>query len=464
MKTHTVYKITACFFAGLLILLTTACATSDIAQKADNSGFEYYELKNGIPLIVKQNTASSILSLQITVKGGSALMTPEESGLEGSLFSMMTMGSENYDYASVQQILYEKQAGFYSGADKLGSALGLVTIDYYFDDLLPLLIDGFLHPAFGEEEYTTLMTSIAQSLQAKQEDPYTLLFETIAKTRYKNHPYETDTSATPESYENITIPAMQAHLNLVLNAERIAVIAVGNFDGKDLVKKLNATLGELPSAPFDVPLIPPASEGGEPIVLGVEAAKGSGYLASTVPAPLPGTPDEIAAHLAAQIYREILFNLVREQYGATYSIGTSYVSSKAPYIVVNAYKVSDSENIVSRINEAQSLMTEGKIISGKNDETGEYEYTTIEERLEGFKNALINSQFYSSQTNAAIAGKIQGGLLMFDDAENYLEFTDRVHAVTAADIQRVFNTYWLSDEKQWFAVTGPGEEDLLKFE
>ncbi|MFI3258070.1 MAG: pitrilysin family protein, partial [Spirochaetales bacterium] len=441
------------------LLFTLSCASFNTDYNSDNE-FEYYELDNGIPLIVKKNTASQILSLQINVQGGVALMQPQDSGLESALFEMMTMGSKNYSYQNLKEILYNTQSSFYAGSNQLGSTLGLTVIDYYFDDLLPVFIDGFLNPAFTQEEYTTLMTVTAQSLQYQQQDPNTLLRQTVRDTRYKGQPYETQATVTAESFPNITTEAMQNHLPLMHNAERITIVAVGDFDVNHLYEELNNTIGQLSAQAFDMPTIPPATQGGNPIVIGLEAAKGSGYVASTVPAPLPGTQDEIAARIAASMYSELLFNLVREQYGVTYSIGSSYAYSKAPYIMTVAYKVSDLQNIVQRIDEAQDYMAQGTLISGKNEITGDYEFSAIEERLEGYKNTLINSQFYSAQTNAAVSANIISSLLMFGNPEEYLNFTDRVHAVSADDVQRVFNTYWLSDEKQWFAVTGIGEENL----
>lgn len=464
MKINKVLKVAIYLFAMGFVFLAVACATTRDSEKISDSGFEYYELKNGIPLIIKTNVASNMVALQISVAGGPALMIPKQSGLEESLFKMMAMGSENYDYQTVQQTLYEKVAQFSSTANTLGSTLSITTIDYYFEDLLPIFIDGFLHPAFGEAEFTTLMAGVAQSLSRKQEDPDTLLLDTIKKTRYKNHPYETDTSVILESYNSITIDAMKEHLTAVLNAERIALIAVGNFDGKDLVQKLNSTLGELPSSPFDTPAIPLANHGGAPIIQKVDGAKGTGYVAYSTPAPLSGTTDEMAVQLATMIYNEILFNLVREQYGATYSIASAYRYSKAPYILMRAYKVSDLKNIKMRIEEAEAFMAEGKIVSGKNAQTGEFEFSTIDERLEGYKNTFINQQFYAAQTNSAIASKIREGLLLYENPESYLEITEKIHAVTADDIIRAFNTYFMSDKKQWFAVVGPDEEILLNLD
>ncbi len=440
---------------AILSIFILSCASLPTKSK---SSFEYYELANGIPLILNKNDSNQIVSLQISVKGGTSLLSSEYSGLEGSLFQMMTLGSKNFPYEEIQKTLYKTQGSIYASSNQLGSILGLVSIDYYFEELLSIFLDGFLNPSFESQEYTTLMTSISQSLQYRREDPNTLLTESITEERYKNHPYETSSNVTVDSLSNITIENMKAHLDEVHDASKIAIIAVGNFNGSDLVRKLNTTLGLIESEENIYPIIPPATIGGETKLIELESAQGSGYVAYTVPGPNPGTKDEIAVRIAADIFSEILFNLVREHYGATYSIGSSYTYSKAPYITTRAFKVSDLEHISSYINEAEKLMYSNNLISGKDDRTGEFIYDTIEDRLEGYKNTLINSQFYSSQTNASISNQIVSSLLMFENAETYLNFTERVRSVDSQDVKDAFSTYWIGGEKQWFVVTGIGEK------
>ncbi len=448
---------TKVFFLIVIVtsLFCVSCLSSFFSD--DEADFEYYELDNEIPVILFKNESSKVVSLSISVEGGSSLLGVEQAGLEKALFEMMASGSKDYIYQQINETMYRTQASIYASSNQMGSVLGLQSIDYHFDELLPMLIDGFLNPVFEITEYTTLMTSFMQNIQFTAQDPNSLLSETIRNMRYENHPFETQTNATSDSINNITIDAMKLYLSQMHNASRIKIVAVGNFDGIELVQKLNPLLGKIERFDFQTKHIQPASIGGSPVVLGVEGAKGTGYVAYTVPAPRPGTKDEIAMRLASDIYSEILFNLVREHYGATYSIGVSYVNSKAPYAVVRAYMVSDLENISAYILEAENLMKKNQIISGKESETTEFAYSTIEERLEGYKNTLINTQFLSSQTNVGISSKILSSLFLYDNAEEHLHFINRVQETSAQDIKDAFNTYFLSN-KQWFAVTGLGEE------
>ena len=448
----------------LLAIASTIFSCTSMPEKTNaKKEFEHYTLDNGIPVILNKTDSSKVVTLEIAVLGGVTVVEPEFSGIEESLFNMMTMGSESYTYDYIKQEQYSKLSALTANVYRNGSSVGLTTIDYYFDELFPMLVDGFLNPSFGEQEYQTVMTVIMQGLQQSAQDPMTLLNETISKTLYKDHPYQTFSTATMESVQNITIENMKNHLANMHNAKRIAIIAVGNFDGEELVAKLNPTLGQLSGDDFSMPSIPAISPNGEPIVQGISAAQGSGFITCAMPAPMTGSDEEMANTLVANMFSEILFNVVRENHGSVYSIAAQYANSNAPFNLILGYMVSDPQNIVAHIEEAKQIMASGKLISGRDPITGEFIYTSIDERLESYKNKLLNANFYEAQTNNGIASNMVSSLFKYNDAAEYTDFTRKVREVEAEDIQNVFNTYWMSNESQWFAITGTGEEDLFNF-
>lgn len=456
-------KKTLIYALSIVALLTLfSCASTPNAKNTEKQ-FEYYELENGIPVIINNTDSSQVVTLDIVVKGGKALLTPEFSGLEEMLFNMMTVGSKKYTYNDIKQIQYLTSTGFTAEAMNNGSCVGITTLDYYFDQAFDMLIDGFLNPTFDPEGYQVLQTVMIQQLQQTMQDPMSILLNTMYDSVYEGHPYEAQSTVTVDSFQNMTVENMQKLLPQVYNANRIAIVAVGNLDGKALVEKLNSTIGTIEGNEFIMPEIPEISPSGEAVISGSPAAQGTGFVTCALKGPAAGSKDEMANRLAANMFSEILFNIVRENYGAVYSINAQYTGSKAAFNYILGYMVSDLENFTTYIDEAEKIMSQGNLISGRNATTGEFEFSPIEDRLEGYKNTYLNSKFYGEQTNSAIASSMARSLLNFDDAEEYLHFTQKVRSVTAEEIVAVFNTYWTTENIQWFAVTGQGEEQNFKY-
>lgn len=457
-----------CIFATCIAMLFTACVSTKNATGTEKSQvqIEQYTLDNGIPVFIEQNTANHVLTLNLTVEGGTTLLTPDQSGLENALFAMMTAGSEKYDYDTLTQLCYETQSGVSSSSGKMSSSVSLNCIDYYFDKMYPAFVDAFLHPSFAQREYETIMQGYEQSLQQSENDPSSILEEKVESVLCKDHPYQTSPNPTRESINNITIAAMKAQQLKILDSSRIFITAVGNYDSKKLVAKLNAAFGSIPAAktPYTPVSIPPLNIGGDPVILENEIVAGSGYMTCILPAPTCFSEDVFANDLAADIYSDILFNIVREKHGACYSVGCTESVSKASCNMLYAIKVSDLENICKWFNEAQDLLIADKLIDSKDPKTGEYIYSTIEERIEEYKNSYINSLFSVAETNQGIASMLIGNKVTYNQPGRYLTLVDQIRAVTADDVKRCIDKYWTSDTKQWFIITGHDDVQRVNIE
>ena len=101
-------------------------------------------------------------------------------------------------------------------------------------------------------------------------------------------------------------------------------------------------------------------------VLSMDSAKGTGYVSKIFASPVADGPDYIPAVLAAEIYSDILYNLVREHYGACYTPSSFVSISKAPVGMEYLYNLSDPVNFAKYMNEAWSFMADGNFVEPSN--------------------------------------------------------------------------------------------------
>ncbi|MBP3710414.1 MAG: insulinase family protein [Treponema sp.] len=421
-------------------------------------------LANGIPLYIQNNMANRKLALAVIVQGGTAYLTRETSGLESALFSMMTYGSQKYNYDTLQQLAYKMNFAITSSVSREGAILSMSCIDYYFETVLPIFADAFLHPAFEKEQYDMLMTRYAQDMQRLQTDSQNMLAYEMTQTVFKNHPYAVSSAVRPYSIENITIENIMRLHERDMDARRIMIVAVGNFNAKTLAKKLNKTFGAIDAQSYELhtAVVPPLSISGAPVVITSEAASGTGYLEKVASGPSIFDDDMTAAALAATMYSQVLFNIVREKYGACYTPSASITPMRAGMSSVYIFKASDLQNVVTYEREAHDIFTRGFVIDGKNDD-GTYALSPIADRLEGYKNQYINSFYASSVTNSSVASRIAYSLLMFGEPYAYDKRIARIADVSAKEVQVAFEKYWAKDSGQWFAVVGPADKENVQF-
>ncbi len=406
--------------------------------KADN--IESYRLKNDIPVYIQKTQGNNILNLRIIINGGVYSISEKQQGLEDALIKMMCTGTAKYPHEKLETILHEKNASINGYGRKDFSQIQMNCLDYYFDQVFAIFMDAFLNPSFEKTELEKLITTYRQEIQQREENPESLLANLMADNTFSGHPYELKATPTKESVPNITIENMKNHLKELHNSNRIFIVATGDFNSKRLIKKLNHYLGKMSSTDFVKTEIPPLTFEAKKIQAKCSASKNTSYNAFVFPYPSFNSSDYFSACITSAILDEYLFNIVREQNGTCYSVWNGVYGAKVNFGYIFGLKINDLEKYkTSVINtlEKFSMLTEEE----------------ISQRLPGFKNSFINSTYSQQQTNSGIGSQICSSLLFYDSSDEYKKDIEKINAVNASDVKRVFKKYWQSENMSEFTVT-----------
>lgn len=426
---------------------------------------ETARLKNGIPVYIN-HTENKIISIAILCPGGVENLTPETSGLETTLFSFMSSGSRQFSHKKRTGLSYDTNASIGYFSKLSGSALYLNALDKHFEKMLPVFIDGFLHPAFAQDEYENTMNRIRQNIQSLLNNPEPLLSYTISDTVYKGHPYEAKTIVTPLSIQNITVENLKAHHRKITGSGNFSIVVSGKISSGSLLKKLEASIGKMKFSPAEKSaekeIKPVSIESNAPVVLTHPSAEGTAYITRIFSSPANTSPDFIPCVLAGNMYTDILFTVVREHYGICYSPQSYVIGSKAPYGIEHLFKVSNFTEFAKAMKEARTYMAEGSIVE-KTNEDGSYSFSTLESNLESYRNSYINQTYQSQETSAGQILTLGYNILQFNDINYDLKQLIQIKETSAADIKRVFKKYWIESPSSWFAITGPDEKTKLIF-
>lgn len=423
------------------------------------SDVELYHLANGIPVYYKNDAESKMTCVYVVVKGGILYLTPETSGLENSVFDLMTMGSRKYSYEKIKSFFYETQGGFTNYSINDGSVFGMTCISKYFDESFDIFEDSFFQPLFSEKQYELLEHSLQSSVAKTMNDPSGMLGYYMSQMIYSGHPYEAKTSVTQDSIENITLDAIKAYYKTLLDSRRINIVVSGNIDSEKIIKVLDKKFGKLGSqkTPLKEDVIPEIKIQGKPVVLCHQSASGAGFLFRAFRTPAVTDPDYAVARIVCAVYSDLLFNVVREKYGICYSSWSDITSSDAAFGYESLYRITNFKDFNAALTEARTMMQNGKLISGK-DKDGNYITESLESRLEGYKNKYINGKYMTQQTVGGVCSRMAASLLQFGDVTSADQLNVTAKNCRAEDVLRVFNKYWIEESSQWFCVTGPEDE------
>ncbi len=438
-----------------------------VSMKSISDGIKKTTLKNGIPVYIKKDETKKISTVQIVAKGGLSHLSPETSGLEDALFTIMGSSSENYDFNTRQVMHFQTNASISASCKSTGSILSLNVLNSYFDKMLPVLVDGFLNPKYEEQFYKNMMTSYENEVHSTLNDPQTLLSYTAVSDIYKNHPYEANVFVTPDSIKNLTVQNMKKLHSLILDPSNLIVVAVGNIDEGKFIDFLNKNIGRIHLTTLGhVPAkeIPPLKiKESEPTILTHESSRGTGFVVRVFEAPSNTVLEEyIPACIASDIYSDIMYSVVRDSHGICYTPYSYTVGSKAPVGIEFLVNLSNYEDFTYSMDTARQLMAYGMIINGTNP-GGSYSFRPIENVLESYKNKLINSTYSSQATTSSIASTISISLMHYNDLTCNDKQIEQIRNTTAQQVKDVFKKYWVDSPARWYVIVGPEDKDKLLF-
>ncbi len=426
------------------------------------SSFTTFSLSNGIPVVLRVNDANHVRSLSIVLRGGTLMTSPADAGIESLMLREMARASREWPYDRLRAKLDETSASFATASVFDYSTYTLVCLDRYFDELLPIWAGTFEEPAWDPADFDRVLSDAKLALQKKDQDPWQATATEMNKDFFAGHPYAATPDGTEESLASMSLAKVKERYAATYSANRFFIVAVGDYDPASLKPALEKAFGSIPDRALAIPTGAPSFEGA--VTAGLvkkefEASKGVAYLRGDFAAPSPTAPDWAAASLAARLYSDLLFNVVRDKYGAAYTPGAVVRSFGSNYGSISVYKTSAPAKIKSYLDEAAGELEAGRAMSvaPKPDE-GRSPREAVADVLPVYKAIYINESYGTIRTNAAVAGEIARSVVEFGDPRAWLLDVDRVAAVTADELEKAFKTYFIDAPILWVAL---GPADML---
>jgi len=471
MKSNNVKKMLSIAFIVVAVLAGISGVSAQDSPKAaagleppfvrDNlPSFFTYTLKNGVPLYVKRSGANRVRAISLVLRGGSLATPPAEAGWPKLAFSAMARASANYPYETVTALLDATSSSISATSQFEYSALSLNVLDKYFDQLLPIWSDMIVSPGFARPDFDQARSEVELAIQAKDQNPWSVTNKLTNEKYFEGHPYSTNPDGTEISIAGASVESMKTWYAGNVSADRIFIVAVGDFDAQALGAALESTIGTLPNLKLGpVPLAPPFSRDspGKLFTEDHDQSKGVAYLRGDFAAPAPGASDYMAASLATKLFSDLLFSVVRDKYGAVYTPSAGIRAFSANYGSISIYKTSATDKIKAYIDEAAAIFASGRCVSVDPGRPGEEaKYMKIADALETYKGMFINEYFDAVRTNAAIAGLMIGSVMAAGDPSDWVRDIVRIAAVKPEEVQVAFSKYLLGGSFTWVAVGDPG--------
>ncbi len=418
-------------------------------------------LSNGIPVYMKVQNANRVFHVSLVLNGGSLVTPPEHAGWEKIALNTMARGSQHYPYEKAASILDRTSSHIAAAVQFEYSTFSLTTLDTYRDELLDLWADMLITPAFSQSDFDRTKEDASLALQAMEQSPWSMTQKVMNQAYFKDHPYGVNPEGTEQSIEPMMAGDARQWYKDQFSADRIFVVAVGDFNPAELARKLEALLGSIPDlrlGPIPEPAAFPMGPSGSLITEAHDQSQGTIYLRGDFAAPGPGKDDYFAAALAARIFSDLLFSVVRDKYGAVYTPSAMIRVFSANYGSIMMYKTDAPDKIKGYIDEAADMMARGRVVSVDPAKTESDGYMSITDAIDTYKQLYMNDYFEAVRNNAGIASLMIRSVRLTGDPADWLKDQRRIETLDSLAVQRAFDTYFMKGAFLWVAV---GDQALL---
>jgi len=453
---NTIMKRTL-LFSLLMLFAVTAAAQKRYDEikypklnEFQKANVEEFKLDNGITFYLVEDKELPLIRVSATVRTGSLQDPDGKEGLASMTGELIREGGSTNYPADKLNILLEDNAAFMStfiGQGSGSASMNILKED--FDELLPVFVDLVSNPLFPEDKIELSKTQRKSGISRRNDDQ-----AAIANREYSKLIYGEDSPLTRQveyaSLDAITRDDIVAFHKEAFVGNNMTLGVIGDFDTKEMKKKLEDAFGSLPAGKENNLIYPEINYSYPSTVNFVHKPDvNQSYVLVGHIGGLRENPDYAKLQMMNQIlgggFAGRLFQTVRTDLGLAYAVGGGY-GSNINYpgtfsLFVMTKSSTTAEAIDALIAEVEKM--QANPVSKKE----------LEDARDRFLNSLV-FRYDSKQKilNERISNQYNG--LSQDAFDKYVE---ELKKVTVSDIQKVAKEY-LNPDKVQILVVGNADE------
>ncbi|MBF0159421.1 MAG: insulinase family protein [Magnetococcales bacterium] len=406
------------------LLLVGLSAPQDSRQAA------HFTTEAGLSVFLVEHRANPMVELQLLLPAGSKADPANKAGLAHLVAWMFNEGAGQQQARAFQEQLEFLGVHLNASADHDFFSIRMTTLTRHLPQAWAMLHTALWQPRFDAETFQRALRDQQAALTQEQEDADTMASRAFYRLLYRDHSYSQPVRGTLETVGQITMEDVRSFRERWFRPQSMILAVAGDVDGatlRQLCDQLGAAGQDRMTAPVTVP---------------GQLAELSQASQTHVTMPIPQTavrygtlainrhdPDYYALYVMNQILGGStltgrLGEVIREQRGLVYSVSSYFVPlmDRGPFIVAlrtRNDRVTEALDLVRR--ELHRIAAEG-VTEAEREDAQRYLIGSFPLKLDGLAQIVAHW---------AAIGFYQLG-------HDYLErWSDRIAAVTVADIQRV---------------------------
>lgn len=405
------------------------------------------QFANGLTVLVRENDAAPVVVLQGALRVGSVHDPAHLPGLANLTASLLTRGSEHYDFDRFNETVEQVGANLMVSADLHLTEFGLTALAEDFADLVAVLADVLRRPTFPEEHVERVRSHWLVRLQERAQDTATVASDRFYEALFgRQHGYGRPIVGYEEGVNAIAREDMAAFYRSHYMPEGGIIVVTGAVQTAAVIERLQAAFGDWQSPRGSVASPMPSLVQGSQRHFSLMADKVQSDVVVGAVGPARGHPDYYAVRVANCILGQFgmmgrLGERVREELGLAYYCYSATLAEEQAGTWLAAAGVAPA-NVEATV---ASILAEFVRLASQPVE--EHELADTQAYLTGVVPLAL-------ETNQGVASTLFNMELYGLGLDYLARYPALITSVTAEEVQRVAAVY-LQPETALVVVAGP---------
>ncbi|MGD1910181.1 MAG: M16 family metallopeptidase [Rivularia sp. (in: cyanobacteria)] len=391
------------------------------------------QLKNGIVLLVTENSAADIIATRIFIRAGSCYETQEKAGLANLLGALLTKGCDGLSSFEIAEHVESVGASLSADTATDYYVLSLKTVTADFTQILELATRIMKTPTFPEAEVELEKRIALQDVRLQKEQPFSVAFEQLRQVMYENHPYASSGSGDETTISGLTREDLVRHYQTYFRPDNIVISIAGRISLEDATQKVEDLFGDWQvSVDTAVPVMEvpfPQTKPQQVITpqLTQQSVNMLGYLGASVHCADYPALKLLSTYLGNGLSSRLFVEL-REKLGLAYDVSAFYPTRQfsSSFVVYMGTAPENTTIALSRLRKEVDLLSSCEL---------------EESSLQAAKNKILGQYALGKQTNGQLAQiygwyEILGLGIAFDQ-----KFQSDIAALTSVETIAVAQKY-----------------------
>jgi predicted Zn-dependent peptidase len=409
----------------------------------------------GLRILVEELPHTYSVSVGCFVAAGARHEAPAQGGAAHFIEHMLFKGTARYGTARLISQAVEGVGGMLNASTAYESTVYYAKVaTIHVDRAVDVLGDMVLRPLFDLHELEKERRVIIEEIRGLQDAPGDWVHELLQQTMWASSPLGRDIAGSVETVAGITKADLTSYWQRHYNKANIVISVAGNIDAASAARAVSAAFAELPDGAPTPPQPRPLPRPGPHLsLLSRETEQGNFCLG------LPGLaygdrdrrPLQVLDSILGGGMSSRLFQLLREEHGLAYSVGSYHndLSDAGMWVIYGSVDTEALRDAVALALEILRDLARG----GVTDE----ELAMVKEQVKG-------GLLLSLEDTWSVASRNGAHLLRYGHVIPVERVVAEVEAVTVADVQRVARRLMRNDALH-LAVIGPyAPEDRRELE